>query len=369
MKLNLSVDLGRNIGFAHEMASKFDPNWKFPRKPELTKSQFLKQLVGHEHHDYFKLLFEYDNIETLDELCEFVRLRINPEELYELSEIVGKSTNKANATFDHVKTWIGYFELLHESDLNDPRFLSLCNWYLKFTGSLRILISNVPNAGFGLFTKKGYKSGDIICYYGGNLSRRNYNEFLDFGENENELNAYSMTIKDDGLFDGWVVDAKRFFCIYEVGRFPNGFPWKKLPKEVEDTFINNCQYEVREHPFLENYPIIAIVATRTILPYSEIYADYGKNYGWESIYSEKEEELEEDLEDDPKFTKERMKLYLSKFGKQVNVDVLYRYFLKQSIIVRNKKGFVGVFDPLSFDKYDPYKLGRSFWKGFLNSFQ
>lgn len=137
--------------------------------------------------------------------------------------------------------------------------------------------SLIPNSGKGLFAKKTFKRGDIVCEYEG--------EFVPWSVCEKRAN--------DG-HEGYVlfINKKRcvdaYFTPEAMGRYAND---AKGIGRVEG-LRNNAQYEIKVR---KGEKRAFIVATKTILPDAEILVDYGSDY-WKNLektkhlYKKQEEE-------------------------------------------------------------------------------
>lgn len=288
----LNVNIGRNYAFAEAIVKDFNKYWKFSKidKDTITKKEFARTVKLNFEIDFYEILFRYKH-KPLNDFCEFLKsqLSISKEIDNELLNIVTKEiafeSKKENITIEHFKLWVKHWEIIKESDLNDPRLVKLVNWYQKISGSnLRVLLSDIDGSGYGLFTNKKIPKNSQICDYGGNVSRTHLNEF----ESDQDKSAYTMTIihEDSVLFYGWTVDSKTCFSIWQVGRWGNALP---LVKE------NNAQFEVYyEETFLKGFPSIKVYSTKEILPYTEIYIYYGKDYDLRKY--QKEQALKEEEE-------------------------------------------------------------------------
>jgi hypothetical protein len=281
------------------------------------------------------------------------------------------SDEKEDILAEHFKLWIKHWEIIKESDLNDPRLVKLVNWYQKTINSnLRVLLSDIPGSGYGLFTKTKIPAGTQICDYGGNVSRTHINEF----ETEQDKSAYTMTIGDidSVLFYGWTVDSKTCFSIWQVGRWGNAFTLKR---------DNNAQFETYyEERFLKGFPTIKVYSTKEISPYTEIYIYYGKDYDLKTYQKqqemrelelEKQEMLERpDDEKLEKYFKFRSFEIFKQYAKEG--DFKYMYNLFQNLVREKyyKTGILGE-EPLTIEYLDKiYKAtGRtkSFWKKFAKN--
>lgn len=107
----------------------------------------------------------------------------------------------------------------------------------------------------GLYAKKKFKKGEIICYYWG--------KFLN--EHNNSNRVLEIKIKNVKM----LLDGSKA-C---VGSYAN-HPTEKILTNAAYTENTNCKE-------LGNYKLIAVVATDAIDINDEIFADYGPNYDFD----------------------------------------------------------------------------------------
>ncbi len=130
--------------------------------------------------------------------------------------------------------------------------------------------SKVPNAGFGLFTNRKYKKGEVVIEYAGEvITQKAYNERYDkegYGE-------YGMTLGKTK-----VIDARKTSS--GLGRYICDAYGSDLKK--------NVQYE-------EHDKKIEVVAIRKIRPGDELLVSYGKEIRISmGIQQEKEKKKKKD---------------------------------------------------------------------------
>lgn len=375
----LNVNIKRNYAFAEAIARDFNKYWKFSKIDEYTikKKEFARTVKLNFKTNFYEILFRYKH-KPLKDFCDFLKIQLSKskEVDQELLKIITNEiqfeNEKEDILLDHFKLWIKHWEIIKESDLNDPRLVKLINWYQKTINSnLRVLLSDIPGSGYGLFTNIKIPAGTQICDYGGNISRTHVNEF----ETEQDKSAYTMTISHDDsvLFYGWTVDSKTCFSIWQVGRWGNAFTLKR---------DNNAQFETYyEEQFLKGFPSIKVYSTKDILPYTEIYIYYGKDYDLKTYQKQQEmreleKEKQEILEnpDTPELTKYfeyRSFEVFKKYAKEGDFKSMYKKF--QDVVRESyykRKQILGI-DVLPKEYLQ--KLNRetnrteSFWKKFAKN--
>lgn len=363
----LNVKIGRKYAFAEAISRDFNKYWKFSTNQMVSKEEFANTVKLNFKTDFYVILFRFKN-KPLNEFCEFLKTQLSKtrnvdnELLKIVTDEIQFQEEKEDITLEHYKLWIKYWEVIKESDLDDPRLVKLVNWYQKVSGSsLRVILSNIPNSGYGLFTNTFIKARTEICDYGGNLCRLNLNEF----EKDQSKNAYAMTIQHDDsvLFDKWTVDSKTCFAIWQVGRWGNAFPLKK---------DNNAQFEVvYEEKYLNGFPSIKVYSTKDIEEYSEIYINYGLKYDLKTYQDEtalkqveeKRQEMTETPDDDV------LKVYFSL--KKLDDERLYKLF-KDKIRYRYlKNGKILGLEPLNTEDLNNLQkstgLTKSYWRKFARN--
>lgn len=241
-----------------EIAKHFNKKWIYkPDKYSIKVKEFLGIIKVNfpEKYDYFEILFRFPVEE--ESLVNFYNgfikkglqdafgIQESQKEIWEIEDSFWGDPGAGGPGISHFKSWISSFIVRKIED--EELLIKLTNWVIKDDG-LAVLLSDIPNAGYGLFTSKKFERGDPICIYGGVLCNR-----------QDVSSAYVLEITSEGPFYGWYIDARINFRIDEVGRYANTMD------------SNNAQYEINNNN-------AEVVATREILPYTEIYAKYGKNY-------------------------------------------------------------------------------------------
>lgn len=129
--------------------------------------------------------------------------------------------------------------------------------------------SLIPGAGKGLFVKKDFKKGEIVCEYEGEIVPWSVCEKR--AEEGHEGYAFFIT-------KNRCVDA--YFTKEAIGRYAND---AKGIGRVEG-LRNNAQYEIKTR---QGEKRVFIVATRTIKANDEVLVDYGKDY-WKNLSKAKD---------------------------------------------------------------------------------
>lgn len=129
--------------------------------------------------------------------------------------------------------------------------------------------SLIPGAGKGLFVKKDFKKGEIVCEYEGEIVPWSVCEKR--AEEGHEGYAFFIT-------KNRCVDA--YFTKEAIGRYAND---AKGIGRVEG-LRNNAQYEIKTR---QGEKRVFIVATRTIKANDEVFVDYGKDY-WKNLSKAKD---------------------------------------------------------------------------------
>jgi SET domain-containing protein len=138
-----------------------------------------------------------------------------------------------------------------------------------WSDSVRIKRSQLPKAGKGLFAKREFKRGDIVCEYEG--------EIVPWSECERR--------SDEG-HEGYVVFITKnrcvdaFFTPWAPGRFANDARGIGRVSGLR----NNAHYEIQTR---KGEKRVFIVATRTIEPSQEIFVHYGDDY-WRYLSNTRE---------------------------------------------------------------------------------
>jgi hypothetical protein len=292
------IEIGRSVTMAKELDWYYS-GWKYSPNPTQSVPDALRP--------FFEIVAKASKIEKLDDFCDFVSKLLETsaresDKLVALKEIVGAETVSKDGPFTArmFKRLIKNREIMRDGDEKNEKLVKLINWCSK---KVYVATSRVPNAGSGLFALKSFKKNDVICAYGGVLSNRNTNDYLNLQESAiDALNAYSLALGDDLFtFSGWIIDARRFFTVNETARWPNGFPWNdRLPVapvylkngrifNVEQTFVGNANLVIESDPYFPKLPRIVLQVTQDINAGAEIYANYGLNYAWSGIYWKKDQ--------------------------------------------------------------------------------
>lgn len=259
----LNVDIKRHYGIAYEIQKYCNKKWTFQKNSlTINYSEFLgiMKINFPEVYEHFEILFRYFKYAGYKSLKRYYKSFIC--EQIELSKFDFSDLHKTdkrgteNITKEHLKIWIGYYTITDSQDLNTELLIKLTNWVMKDEG-LAVLLSDLPNAGLGLFTSKKILPRQIVCDYGGKLTSH-------IEKKEDSFYLLTNGRTDDPIFFDWNFDAKLFFRINQVGRY------------INDPGVGNAQYEVEDRLF--GLPYAHIVATEEIEPYSEIYIVYGPNY-------------------------------------------------------------------------------------------
>lgn len=129
--------------------------------------------------------------------------------------------------------------------------------------------SLIPGAGKGLFVKKDFKRGEIVCEYEGEIVPWSVCEKR--AEEGHEGYAFFIT-------KNRCVDA--YFTKDAIGRYANDA--KGIGRV--DGLKNNAQYEIKTR---QGEKRVFIVATRTIKANDEVFVDYGKDY-WKNLSKAKD---------------------------------------------------------------------------------
>jgi len=374
----LNVDIGRNYAFAEAIARDFNKYWTFSKIDQNTidMKEFARTVKLNFQTNFYEILFRYKH-KPLREFCDFLKIQLSKakEVDQELLKIVANeiefADEKEDIVMDHFILWVKHWEIIKESDLNDPRLVKLVNWYQKkINSNLRVLLSNIEGSGYGLFTNTQIPAATQICDYGGNVSRTHINEF----ETDQNKSAYTMTIKDDAsvLFYGWTVDSKTCFSIWQVGRWGNALPLKK---------DNNAQFETYyEEKLLKGFPSIKVYSTKDIPPYSEIYIDYGPNYDLKTYQEqqelkklEKEKQKVLEREDTPeleRYFKFRSFEIFKEYAKEGDFERDYNLFKDTVRESYDKKKVLGI-DVLAEEYLKKLYIStgrtKSFWKKFAKN--
>jgi transposase InsO family protein len=119
---------------------------------------------------------------------------------------------------------------------------------LPYNEHLYIGLSTQPNGGLGLFANKEYRSGDHICYYGGELI--DIDEFWERYPNQRDAQYVAF------IGGRWYRDAAKDFASF--GRYANTIPRSNA---------SQCA-DIRQRT-------MRLVANRTIQPREEIFLGYG----------------------------------------------------------------------------------------------
>ena len=128
--------------------------------------------------------------------------------------------------------------------------------HIKENASLYVDRSTIPQAGNGLFTRKAFKAGRIICYFAG--------ELIDDAEaaERNEGDRIHSFVQ---LSSGMILDTYGYDC------------FAKWANDARDEHRNNCRIFTT---FSGTGAYLA--ASRDIDPGNEIFFDYGEQY-WEAM--------------------------------------------------------------------------------------
>jgi len=347
-----------------EIAKHFNKKWIYkPDKYSIKVKEFLGIIKVNfpEKYDYFEILFRFPVEEEslvifyngfikkeLGEVPGAFGPGISPKEIWEIDDSSWGNPGAGGPGVSHFKSWIGSFIVRKIED--EELLIKLTNWVIKDDG-LAVLLSDIPNAGYGLFTSKKFERGDPICVYGGVLCNR-----------QDVSSAYVLEITSEGPFYGWYFDARINFRIDEVGRYANTMD------------NNNTQYEI-------NGNNAEVVATREILPYTEIYAKYGKNYEIpEGPKAPRESQPEPFFEEFPgpsapefptEHTLEEFTNFIQKYPKYQEYGFAYD-ILKNWVIENNKKekprdGLdTDALAKTSFRSYPSISFSK--WKTFWNKY-
>ena len=176
--------------------------------------------------------------------------------------------------------------------------------------------SLIPGAGKGLFVKKTFKRGDIVCEYEG--------EFLPWSVCEKRA--------EEG-YEGYVffINNKRcvdaYFTPEAMGRYAND---AKGIGRVEG-LRNNAQYEIKVR---NGEKRVFIVATRTIHPDGEVLVDYGSDY-WKNL--EKTKHLYKKQQEERKRLREEAKKKAEKAEKSAKKGKSAKPAKKKSVKAAPKK--------------------------------
>ena len=146
--------------------------------------------------------------------------------------------------------------------------------------------SLIPGAGKGLFVKKEFKRGDIVCEYEGEVVPWSVCEKR--AEAGHEGYAFFIT-------KNRCVDA--YFTPEAMGRYAND---AKGIGRIEG-LRNNAQYEIKTR---QGEKKVFIVATRTIKVDDEVFVDYGKDY-WKNL--SKAEDLKKQVKSETNKAKTKAK--------------------------------------------------------------
>jgi hypothetical protein len=140
--------------------------------------------------------------------------------------------------------------------------------------------SQIPKAGNGLFAKRTFKNGDIICRYSGFYSTSedyyNHNKtlhslHLNFGDIE-EIPAHHDLEPEMPIY----VDADVYYRAGDPGGFANSLPWKG--RMGSERFYNNAIFATDDEEIIVN-----LIATDEIEAGAEIFVEYGCDYPWETL--------------------------------------------------------------------------------------
>ena len=140
--------------------------------------------------------------------------------------------------------------------------------------------SRIQNAGNGLFAKRTFENGDIICRYSGFYSTSedyyNHNKtlhslHLNFGDIE-EIPTHLDLEPEMPTY----VDADVYYRAGDPGVFANSLPW--IGKMGSERFYNNAIFETDDEEIIVN-----LIATDEIKAGDEIFVEYGCDYPWETL--------------------------------------------------------------------------------------
>jgi hypothetical protein len=233
-KAFLRVDIGRHRGIADEIRKHFNKKWKFQKDVSIKEFLGIIKVNFPEKYEYFEILLRVPLDPTLDEFYAFIKEQIRLSR-HDFDDLYLTERGSENITRDIVKIWIGNYLVKEVNEL----VIKLTNWVVQ--DKYAILISG---DGYGLFTSKNIKKGEIICEFGGNIM------------SEVQEGGYVLAIAG-GPFYGWNIDAKSNFRIQDIGRYANNG--------------KDAQFEIS---YAHDLPVARIVATKDIPSYSEIYVSY-----------------------------------------------------------------------------------------------
>lgn len=131
------------------------------------------------------------------------------------------------------------------------------------TKTLYVDKSTIPNSGNGLFAKKDFKKGEVICKFSGDLIDNDEVEKRDVG---GERSHYFIAL-DDNL----TLDVYGSSCLARYANDAEGFG------KIQGKGNNSTIYANKR-----GSPGAYIAATRNIKSGEEIFVDYGKDY-WDNI--------------------------------------------------------------------------------------
>jgi hypothetical protein len=191
------------------------------------------------------------------------------EDIEELSTLFGDRMNK-----DGTKTrnWFGRqicnWKLYYRTDIEKHKkeVVEMINIGCKLLDNgLELKISNIPDAGYGLFATKNFAQGQHITYYGGYYCNVNIFETHSAPKEEADY-IFTFPEKEWGI--GGILDARTFFKLgYEMGRWANS-------DEKKRNIMIDREYR-KDGP-----PMMYYFAMRDIEAGEEIYYDYGASYGF-----------------------------------------------------------------------------------------
>jgi len=275
--------------------------WTFPLDPDvpllkeypfLEQFVFLVKLASASHHfDDFCIVLRQlvAEIAVQSDRTRGIAQVLDMEE--ELQNFQGGGYSE-----EDVFLMLKHYEIKFVEDVQHPKLLPLVNFCCLDIG-VEVKPSTFLQAGNGLYALRNFRKDEVICSYGGSLSDRNENDYIN-GLTEGELNdrsAYALEINEPtSLFHRWVVDSKRFFKLFQPGRWANGVPWNDPPafpvysSQTGEVIVNprssNAVYLVQNDRYRPIFPEYVLKATSFIPAGSEIIVNYGRIYGWNNIY-------------------------------------------------------------------------------------